>query len=189
MKRESTSIRLKKIMNDRNLKQVDVLNLTRPLCEQYEIKMNKSDISQYCSGKTEPNQNKLFVLAKALNVNEAWLMGLNVPMERLEYDFHDSPDEGYLSFNSIDDFKNAYDKISFRKNTFECRIIKNMKNLNNEGRKNLYEYSEVLLGNPNFVKEEKGENFILNAAHSRTDIEPEEDIDTNEDAIMDDKDF
>ena len=32
-------------------------------------------------------------------------------------------------------------------------------------------------------------SYELNAAHSRTDIEPEEGADTNEDAIMDDKDF
>jgi len=44
--------------------------------------MNKSDISQYVSGKVEPNQRKLFVLGKALNVSEAWLMGYDVSRER-----------------------------------------------------------------------------------------------------------
>ena len=44
--------------------------------------MNKSDISQYVSGKVEPNQNKLFILGQALNVNESWLMGFDVPMDR-----------------------------------------------------------------------------------------------------------
>ena len=44
-----------------------------------------SDISQYCSGKTEPNQEKLFILGNALNVSEAWLMGFDVPMERTPY--------------------------------------------------------------------------------------------------------
>ena len=82
MKKESTSVRLKKIMNIKNLRQVDILNLTLPYCKKYGVKMNKSDISQYCSGKTEPNQKKLFVLGCALNVNEAWLMGFDVPMER-----------------------------------------------------------------------------------------------------------
>lgn len=69
-------------MTQRNLRQVDILNLTAPYCIKYGVKMNKSDISQYCSGKTEPNQDKLFVLGSALNVNEAWLMGYDVPMER-----------------------------------------------------------------------------------------------------------
>lgn len=82
MKKENTAIRLKKIMSDQNLRQVDILNKTVPYCEKYGVKMNKSDISQYCSGKTEPNQDKLFVLGMALDVNEAWLMGYDVPMER-----------------------------------------------------------------------------------------------------------
>ena len=74
MKKENTAIRLKRIMSDRNLRQVDILNLTEPYCKKYDVKMNKSDISQYCSGKTEPNQDKLFILGIALNVSEAWLM-------------------------------------------------------------------------------------------------------------------
>lgn len=82
MKKENTAIRLKKIMADRNLRQVDILNLAAPYCDMYGVKMNKSDISQYCAGKTEPNQNKLFVLGKALGVSEAWLMGHDVPMNR-----------------------------------------------------------------------------------------------------------
>lgn len=51
MKKESTATRLKKIMETKGLRQVDVLKLTAPYCKQYGIKMNKSDISQYCSGK------------------------------------------------------------------------------------------------------------------------------------------
>ena len=82
MKKENTSIRLKKIMNDRNLKQVDILEMSKPYCMKYDVKMNKSDISQYVSGKVEPNQEKLFILAKTLNVNEAWLMGFDVPMKK-----------------------------------------------------------------------------------------------------------
>ena len=82
MKKENTSIRLKQIMNNRNLKQVDILDMTKPYCVKYDVKMNKSDISQYVSGKVEPNQEKLFILAKALGVNESWLMGFDVPMKK-----------------------------------------------------------------------------------------------------------
>ena len=65
-------------MNERKLKQVDILNLSLPYCKKYNIKMNKSDISQYVSGKVEPSQEKLVVLGMALNVSEAWLMGFDV---------------------------------------------------------------------------------------------------------------
>lgn len=82
MKKENTATRLREIMGKRNLRQIDILNLTVPYCEKYDVKMNKSDLSQYCSGKTEPNQDKLYVLGLALGVSEAWLMGYDVPMER-----------------------------------------------------------------------------------------------------------
>lgn len=44
--------------------------------------INKSTMSQYLSGQYEPSQIKLEILARALKVNEAWLMGYDVPMER-----------------------------------------------------------------------------------------------------------
>ena len=57
--KENTSDRLKKIMEERKIKQVDILNMSLPYCRKYNIKMNKSDISQYVSGKVEPSQEKL----------------------------------------------------------------------------------------------------------------------------------
>lgn len=82
MKKENTSLRLKSIMSERDLRQVDILELAKPFCKKYDVKMNKSDLSQYVSGKVEPSQDKLVILGMALNVNEAWLMGFDVPMER-----------------------------------------------------------------------------------------------------------
>ena len=96
MKKENTATRLKEIMETMGLRQVDILRLALPYCEKYNVKMNKSDISQYCSGKTEPNQDKLFVLGVALNVDEAWLMGYDVPMKRNNYE-----DQNLLKFDAI----------------------------------------------------------------------------------------
>lgn len=84
MERVSTAQRLKQIMEERNLKQIDILNLSIPICAKYDIKMNKSDISQYVSGKVEPSQEKLVVLGMALNVTESWLMGFDTSPERKE---------------------------------------------------------------------------------------------------------
>ena len=83
MKKESTASRLKQLMSERGLRQVDILERTRAICDRYDVKMNKSDISQYVAGKVEPNQDKLFALALALNVSEGWLMGFDVPKERV----------------------------------------------------------------------------------------------------------
>lgn len=82
MKKVNTAFRLKTLMDERNLKQIDILKACEPYCKKYDVKMNKSDISQYVSGKVEPNQKKLYILSNALNVREAWLMGYDVPIER-----------------------------------------------------------------------------------------------------------
>lgn len=42
----------------------------------------KSAMSQYCNGSFVPKQGRTALIAKALDVNEAWLMGYDVPMER-----------------------------------------------------------------------------------------------------------
>ena len=78
MKKYTTADRLKQIMQERNMKQVDILEFVLPVCKKYGLKMNKSDISQYVSGKVEPNQRKLVALAEALNVSETWLMGYEI---------------------------------------------------------------------------------------------------------------
>ena len=82
MKISSTSERLLQIMNNRHLKQVDILRLAAPFCEENDIKLNRNDLSQYVNGKVEPRQSKLYILGQALKVNEAWLMGYDVPMHQ-----------------------------------------------------------------------------------------------------------
>lgn len=70
-------------MNERGLRQVDILEMARPYCEKYSAKLRKNDLSQYVSGKVEPGQDKLTVLGLALDLSEAWLMGYDVPKERI----------------------------------------------------------------------------------------------------------
>jgi len=53
LKIANTAARLKQIMNEDNLKQVDIVNKAQPYCKKYDVKLNKSDISQYVSGKFE----------------------------------------------------------------------------------------------------------------------------------------
>ena len=70
---ETIANRLKQALTARDMKQADIVSLTG---------IGKSSISTYLSGEYEPKQKNLYRLAKALNVNEAWLMGYDVPMER-----------------------------------------------------------------------------------------------------------
>lgn len=74
--------RLNQIMRMRNLRQKDIIDLAKPFCQQPGIKITKSDMSQFVNGKSTPGQWKLAILARALDVSEAWLMGFDVPMER-----------------------------------------------------------------------------------------------------------
>ena len=69
-------------MEDRDLKQNDILALCVPYFSIVNDVISKTNISLYVSGKSKPNQNKLYILARALNVSEAWLMGLDVPKDR-----------------------------------------------------------------------------------------------------------
>jgi transcriptional regulator with XRE-family HTH domain len=43
--------------------------------------MSKSHLSQYLKGSFVPKHGKLSAIAKALKVNEAWLLGYDVPMQ------------------------------------------------------------------------------------------------------------
>lgn len=84
--KQSTQQRLNQLMSERGLKQVDILNMSIPLQERTGIKMSKSHLSQYVNGKSQPDQHKLYLLAKTLNVSEAWLLGYDVPKEDREFD-------------------------------------------------------------------------------------------------------
>ena len=48
--------------------------------------LSKASISHYVNGRYEAKQEALHLIALSLNVSEAWLMGLDVPMSRLESD-------------------------------------------------------------------------------------------------------
>ncbi|MBT8811419.1 hypothetical protein BTI09_05140 [Lactobacillus delbrueckii subsp. bulgaricus] len=74
MRKMTVGERLNQIMSERGLKQKDILDKAEPYFTN-EVKISKSDLSQYVSGKTEPRSDKLYILAKALNVSEQWLLG------------------------------------------------------------------------------------------------------------------
>ena len=82
MKPYSTSQRLKELRDKYKITQAEILRMAKPYCDKYGVKLTKSALSQYFSGKHEPEQDKLTILGLALNVSEAWLMGYDVPMSR-----------------------------------------------------------------------------------------------------------
>lgn len=70
---DTFSNRLNTAMRIRNIKPIKLSEKTG---------IDKSKISSYMSGRYKAKQDGIYLLAQALSVNEAWLMGLDVPMER-----------------------------------------------------------------------------------------------------------
>ena len=79
----TTAERLRTLMAERGLKQADILRLAEEVSGPERL--TKADLSQYVSGKVRPGPGKLRLLAKALGVGEAWLLG-----------YEDSPGEAEL---------------------------------------------------------------------------------------------
>lgn len=73
MKVSNTSERLRELMELYHLKQIDVARMTG---------LHKATISYYIKGQREPAQDNIFTIASAFNVDPAWLMGYDVPMQK-----------------------------------------------------------------------------------------------------------
>ena len=82
MSKDSCANRIKQGLQIREMTQQE-------LCKKTGIK--KSAMSQYCRGAFEPKQDKVALIAAALDVDEAWLMGYDVPMERHRANMNTSP--------------------------------------------------------------------------------------------------
>lgn len=48
--------------------------------------ISKSSLTRYSKGDWEGKQDAVYAISRALNVNESWLMGYDVPMERVDLD-------------------------------------------------------------------------------------------------------
>lgn len=70
---DSCGSRIAKALAIRGMRQAELCQLA---------KVPKSSLSLYLSGAYEPKQDRIYSIAKALNVSEAWLMGYDVPMEK-----------------------------------------------------------------------------------------------------------
>ena len=69
MERVAISHRIKEGLEIRNMKQIDLSRLTG---------ISRSMITEYLKGKYEPRQDNIYLIAKALDVNEAWLLRFDV---------------------------------------------------------------------------------------------------------------
>lgn len=65
--------RLRKALRIKNITQQELSDLTG---------IPKASISQYISGYAKPKQDRIFQIATALKINEAWLLGYDVAMTK-----------------------------------------------------------------------------------------------------------
>lgn len=106
--------------------------------------IDKGQLSSYISGKYKPRQNNIDALAAALNVNEAWLMGFDVPMERIS---------------------NNVETDQLVSKSVECKeILEICEQLSTHNQRKVLTYSKNLLSTQQMEED-------LLAAHARTDVE------------------
>ena len=67
--------RLKEALKMRGMRAVDLVEATG---------VPKSAISFYLAGKSQPKADRLYIIAQALDISEAWLLGYDVPMRRTD---------------------------------------------------------------------------------------------------------
>ena len=72
---ESCATRIKKALSIRRMRQSDLREKTH---------ISSSTMSEYLKGTYEPKQDRLLVIAEALDVDPVWLMGYDVPMEKTD---------------------------------------------------------------------------------------------------------
>lgn len=65
--------RLRQALDIRGMKAVE-------LCERTGIPQGA--VSYYLAGKSKPKADRIYIMAQALDISEAWLLGYDVPMAR-----------------------------------------------------------------------------------------------------------
>lgn len=200
----TTSQRILEIMNERNLKQRDILELTEPYCKQYGIKLTKTDLSQYVSGKTEPGQHKLMILSLALNLNPVWLMGYNVSKEMYSATIsnHEGLDDDILYAIDILAKENGFVLTKFA-NSYQLEYNDTIVKLSPQ---QITDYKNEVLKQIDFVtkgiytsrlrsniyplsRDHEPDHLRVQAAHERTDIEVTDEMRKHDDDIMSDENF
>ena len=111
--------RLNRALSLRNVKPVELAQRT---------KISESTISQYRSGYAKPKADKLSLIADALDVNPAWLMGYDTPMRPISYTEDDATANEIMSIYH---------------------------DLNAEGRNDMLKHARYLASQPDYIKNSK----------------------------------
>ncbi len=122
----TTAERLRDALRIRNMKQADLIACTG---------INKGALSSYLAGRYEPKQKNLHALALALNVNEAWLMGLDVPMSSAA----NTPSPSTAATPALSPDKEE--------------LLANYDKLNDKGKQEAIKYTKLLGNSPEYTED------------------------------------
>lgn len=190
---ETTANRIKEAMALREMRQADLVEKTN---------ISKGALSSYITGRYTPKQNNIYIIAKALNVNEAWLMGYDVPMERntqvnvTSINAHDERDITEALNCIIKEIENGdkgplyFDgtEIDEKSVEFLGRAIQlTLREAKNRVKVECAPNKNKIQSTTDSPKEQ--EHLLPQAAHERTDIEVTDDMRKHDDDIMDDDAF
>lgn len=108
--------RLKEALATKGMKQTELSKLTG---------IDKGTISHYISGSYKAKADNLYEISKALDVSEAWLMGLDVPKERKELTVND--DELPLDDREVLNILSSFSKEKRRQAISYLRYLRDSK--------------------------------------------------------------
>ncbi|KXT62337.1 helix-turn-helix domain-containing protein [Lactococcus sp. DD01] len=182
MEKITTQQRLKQIMEDRGLKQVDIINKSLPYQKQLNIKMSKNHLSNYINGRSTPDMQRMVLLSKTLGVSPAYLAGFSKFEDETEL-IGEALDAGQAIFsilgfsiiekssnpNMIPDSNNELytltqeiENIAFNLNRKERdklgSIIYNFLLLSDDERDDLIQYSEFVLSRRGYIVTDREDN-------------------------------
>lgn len=146
MKKAEIKDRIKEAMEIREIKQTELVERTG---------IDKGQMSSYLSGKYKPKQRNINLIAQALSVDEAWLMGYDVPIK------------GYSSSSE---------------NT-SPKIMQYYEMLNDVGKHEATKRVKELTELPRYVQEDT--TYYINAAHADDYANAPESLKKQEENIMD----
>lgn len=148
MKVSTTKDRLKLIMKEKRLRSVDILKQSERYQEDMGVTLNKVNLSKYLNGVAEPRKKRLTLLAKTLQVSEGWLSGYDVPRDIVlsKADAISHYDKISKSDEISKDLKFVSSKYKTREDELTMLgLISNFDKLEKKDRKNLLQYSDILV--------------------------------------------
>lgn len=102
----------------------------------------KSTISLYLAGHSKPKSDRIYIIAKALNVSEAWLMGFDI-----------GPDRDLISTT----------KKSYTLTEKESHLVDSYRKLDTDGQADVIDYIDFRLSKAQSVLRDKPSATIIDA--------------------------